>query len=416
MNIGGKSKLVLSVLLAWTLVSIGQVPAQADPIASLIKELIVKPESNSKPYVRASFKHWIDADRDGCDTRAEVLIEESVTRPQIGASCKVILGEWFSKYDEETEFLASMVDVDHMVPLKEAWESGASAWTAARRESFANDLGFAESLVGVSASSNRSKGDKDPASWLPPSKAQRCDYVVAWVGVKYRWDLFVDTPERSQIEKSLRTCSSGYEITLPAKVGRPGTEKSFLISADPPVVPSASPSFSPTALPTPTPTSPSSILRGRPWTIEVEGPTEFTPGESFNLRLVVRDVDGTALPNKVVNYTSLPLSGFSNPTDANGSVFVSVKSQISWGEFKLNFASDLASASITLKVKRSAEPTPSPTPSVTATPEPSSGSLPLITPGAFCAKTEAGKQGRSSSGVTYTCSTSSTENRYRWRR
>ena len=118
-------------------------------------------------YNRSLFKHWIDADKDGCDTRAEVLIEEAIVRPKIGKKCAITGGKWLSSYDGKTTSKALDLDIDHLVPLAEAWRSGAWSWTPAQREAFANDLTESRTLVAVSLGLNRSKGDKDVDNWLP---------------------------------------------------------------------------------------------------------------------------------------------------------------------------------------------------------------------------------------------------------
>ena len=105
-------------------------------------------------YDRGLFRHWIDADGDGCETRPEVLIAEAVTAPTVGGDCVLSDGVWVSRYDAETETGSGRgFDIDHLVPLKEAWESGAHSWDPQERERFANDLGYEHSLVGVSAGS-----------------------------------------------------------------------------------------------------------------------------------------------------------------------------------------------------------------------------------------------------------------------
>jgi hypothetical protein len=157
-------------------------------------------------YDRDLFRHWIDADRDGCDTRREVLILESTTPVQVGSGCSITGGTWFSAYDGVTTTDASSFDIDHMIPLKEAWDSGAHAWTADRRQAFANDLDLAESLIAVSASSNRSKSDRDPAEWMPPRTTYHCTYVVSWISVKKAWNLSVDQAEYQKLEQVLATC------------------------------------------------------------------------------------------------------------------------------------------------------------------------------------------------------------------
>jgi hypothetical protein len=99
-----------------------------------------------------------------------------------------------------------------MVPLKEAWESGASQWDAGKREAYANDLDFAPGLVAVTAASNRSKSDRDPAGYLPTDASNRCAYVSNWIAVKTKWNLSVDSAEKTAIRNQLNSCGSGEQI------------------------------------------------------------------------------------------------------------------------------------------------------------------------------------------------------------
>lgn len=169
--------------------------------------LRVAPEGARTGYQRELFKHWVDADHDGCDTRDEVLIAESRGQAQVDPyGCKVIEGDWYSSYDGLTFTDPAELDVDHMVPLAEAWDSGASAWDASRRQSFANDLDHAQALRAVSASSNRSKSDLDPGQWKPTRDAAWCEYANDWVTVKKAWDLTADQNEVDDLRVMLRTC------------------------------------------------------------------------------------------------------------------------------------------------------------------------------------------------------------------
>ncbi|MFE5325480.1 hypothetical protein ACFRCG_03540 [Embleya sp. NPDC056575] len=106
-------------------------------MSSLIAALPVHPEGGRDGYGREQFKHWIDADRDGCDTRAEVLLAEATVQPEVTRRCTITAntGQGWSWYDETTQTDKFDVDVDHMVPLGEAWDSGASAWTDRHRPS-----------------------------------------------------------------------------------------------------------------------------------------------------------------------------------------------------------------------------------------------------------------------------------------
>jgi hypothetical protein len=156
-------------------------------------------------YKRNLFANWYDADRDGCDTRQEVLIAESIIPAKIGAKCKVT-GQWFSIYDDVTTTNSSSFDIDHMVPLKEAWDSGAWNWNTDQRKKFANDLDESFFLIAVTASSNRSKGEKDPAEWMPTSVSYRCEYARIWVSIKRSWDLSVDPAENTFLTRTLASC------------------------------------------------------------------------------------------------------------------------------------------------------------------------------------------------------------------
>lgn len=191
------------------------VSASDSPVATLLNALVVADE-NGSAYDRELFKHWTTSNSTGCDTRFAVLSLESTVAVQTDG-CKVLSGNWVSSYDGQVFTVPNDLDIDHMVPLAEAWRSGAYAWNADTREAFANDLDFGTSLIAVSASSNRSKGDKDPAKWMPDTDA--CSYVANWVAVKHRWSLSVDTSEKSKIESVLTWCENlTVETSTPAPI------------------------------------------------------------------------------------------------------------------------------------------------------------------------------------------------------
>jgi hypothetical protein len=246
-------------------------------------------------YDRARFKLWIDANKNGCNTRAEVLIAEAIVKPKKAAKCKLTGGKWLSSYDGVKYSDASKLDIDHLVPLAEAWRSGAWAWTDQQRMEYANDLEDEWALNAVTASVNRSKGDKDIAQWLP--KKNVCGYLAGWVTIKAKFELTVDIAEAKVINKYYESCGLGYQTKQLQ-----------------PVVASPTPTVSESQSPTPLPSA---------------------------------------------STTSIP--------------------------------------------------SPSPTPTITASPT----AMPIVTPGAFC--TPAGAIGKSSSGVLYTCKTSATDTRNRWR-
>ncbi|HEY9327014.1 MAG TPA: HNH endonuclease family protein [Streptomyces sp.] len=183
------------------------------PLFDAIDRLPVA-EEQREGYQRNLYKHWnkgLDAG-DGCDTRREVILSEAVDRPVIGDRCKLTGGSWLSPYDGVTVTDAGGLDVDHMVPLAEVHDSGGYAWDAARREAYANDQGSSLTLIAVTAKSNRSKADKDPAQWMPPAGGYHCQYTAEWVATKLRWDLAVDDAERQALLGTAEDCS-GTTVT-----------------------------------------------------------------------------------------------------------------------------------------------------------------------------------------------------------
>ncbi|MFM8563067.1 MAG: HNH endonuclease family protein [Acidimicrobiia bacterium] len=176
------------------------VPPAVDPVGLRIET------EHPDGYNRDLFRHWVDADGDGCDTRKEVLIAESLEPAQTGSSCAILSGRWYSVYDNTETTDSSRFDIDHVVALKEAWDSGAWSWSADQRRDFANDLRQPFFLIAVSASSNRSKSDRDPAEWLPTNTSYRCEYVRIWIEVKRAWNLSVDQAEHEAIRNILAGC------------------------------------------------------------------------------------------------------------------------------------------------------------------------------------------------------------------
>jgi len=180
------------------------VPAQAaqrEPALRVLNSLPVSLEQGAG-YDRDLFRHWSDLDGNGCDTREDVLAAERVAGTV--RDCRVVNGAWVSRYDGRTTTESRTFDIDHMVPLKEAWDSGAWRWDARTREAFANDVGYAGSLIAVTAGSNRTKSDRDPTEWLPDRDV--CWYAKTWIAVKYRWRLAVDSTEKSALTRILRGC------------------------------------------------------------------------------------------------------------------------------------------------------------------------------------------------------------------
>jgi len=169
----------------------------------LLNLLRIEPETR-QGYDRSLFNHWTDDNNNGCNTRHEVLKRDSLTPAQIDPfRCFVTAGDWYSPYDDTLHTDPSNLDVDHVVALAEAWDSGAWSWDEARRQAFANDLSDSRSLRAVTSSANRAKSDLDPAQWLPPNKNFICVYIADWVAVKYHWDLSVDTREHEALSSLL---------------------------------------------------------------------------------------------------------------------------------------------------------------------------------------------------------------------
>ncbi len=168
-------------------------------------------------YERTAFKHWVDADTDGCNTRQEVLTAEAIEPPTVSGRCTISGGIWHSYYDDTDVQGARGLDIDHMVPLAEAWDSGASTWPARERQDYANDLGDTRSLVAVSARENRSKADQDPSQWLPSDPGARCRYIEEWTVVKSRWGLSADTGEVTTLSDLAAGCRNSRITYTPAR-------------------------------------------------------------------------------------------------------------------------------------------------------------------------------------------------------
>jgi hypothetical protein len=171
---------------------------------SRLGALTVAAESHQSSYNRDLFPHWITI-TGTCNTREQVLKRDG-TNVVVNSSCAPTSGSWYSPYDGATWTNSSDVDIDHMVPLAEAWASGAWAWSTSLRQAYANDLGGPE-LWAVTDNVNQSKSDKDPAEWQPPRAAFRCTYARAWIQAKWFYGLTVDSAEKSALSAMLGTCT-----------------------------------------------------------------------------------------------------------------------------------------------------------------------------------------------------------------
>lgn len=203
---------LLAAVLAAVLLQLGfAAPAGAAPpgipttatARTQLAGLTVAAWTHTTTYDRDLFPHWATVSGT-CNTR-ETVLKRDGTGVVVSSACAATSGSWFSPYDGATWTAASDVDIDHMVPLKNAWISGAWAWTTAKRQSFANDLTNPQ-LIAVTDNVNQSKSDKSPDAWKPPLSGYHCVYARMWVKVKYAWQLTVTSAEKAAVTTMLNAC------------------------------------------------------------------------------------------------------------------------------------------------------------------------------------------------------------------
>ncbi len=185
-----------------------------DPYATLLAQLTIAPESDGGiDYDRELYMPdgWLGTDRRRCSVRELVLIAEAVSISEVNQDCRPLDGIWHSWYDDEPSNDPGRLDIDHMVPLAEAHDSGAAAWSAERKSEYANDLELPAALTAVSALSNRTKSADDPAEWKPPLRSAWCQYAHDWIAVKVKWSLTADQAEIDGLRQMLDTCLANYE-------------------------------------------------------------------------------------------------------------------------------------------------------------------------------------------------------------
>jgi hypothetical protein len=175
------------------------------PNAELAALQIDDRSTPDRRYVRDDWPHWDDVEGNGCDARQDALIAWSVVPATVNraGTCKVITGSWVSPYDGITTTVPGDFDVDHLVPLENAFRSGGWRWDVTRRRAFANNPA---ELVAASATSNRTKGSDPPNEWRPPNRDSWCAYATGWVDVKVAWGLTATTEERDALGQMLDTC------------------------------------------------------------------------------------------------------------------------------------------------------------------------------------------------------------------
>ncbi|MFE0583088.1 DUF1524 domain-containing protein [Streptomyces sp. NPDC058874] len=192
-----------SLLNAPTAQAAPPTPMSASAARAYLATVTPRAEGSTSGYSRSLFPHWSTVSGT-CNTRETVLKRDGVNVVQ-NSSCAAVSGSWYSEYDGATWTAASDVDIDHVVPLAEAWRSGASSWTTSKRQQFANDLTRPQ-LIAVTDNVNQAKGDLDPGKWLPPRTAYRCTYARMWVNVKQYWGLSMDSGEKTALVNVLNGC------------------------------------------------------------------------------------------------------------------------------------------------------------------------------------------------------------------
>jgi hypothetical protein len=219
----GSRKTVLAVLVALAALlavsALGLVAPQ-DAVArgatpsEKLAELRVRPAGTMEGYERTDFRHWSDAQEYGwrlpagtpdpgsCDAREAALIRDGTEEVVVGG-CSVESGRWFDPYTGNTYSAPGDIDVDHIVPLGNAYRSGAASWGAAKKERFAN---VPLDLLSVEDNANASKGDDGPEEWKPPRTAYHCAYSKKWINIKHYWTLSVTRAEKSALKQMLSTC------------------------------------------------------------------------------------------------------------------------------------------------------------------------------------------------------------------
>ncbi|MSO43487.1 MAG: HNH endonuclease [Candidatus Planktophila sp.] len=209
------SRWKIRVALALTLF-LGGLPQGAEAaqptVVDVIAQMAVKGRAAKTGYTRDQFGPvWKDVNHNGCDTRNDILNRDlsSIIYKVSSKDCVILSGILLDPYSGEViDFLkgvatSSDVQIDHVVALSNAWQTGAFKLTLEKRTAFANDP---LNLLAVKGRLNSQKGDGDAATWLPPLKSYRCTYVARQVAVKYKYGLWLTAPEKAAILKLLQPC------------------------------------------------------------------------------------------------------------------------------------------------------------------------------------------------------------------
>ncbi|NCA26360.1 MAG: HNH endonuclease [Actinobacteria bacterium] len=200
-------RIVIAALLL-TLLPANTVQSATNDALTALNKLEVKGRAAKTDYTRSQFPHWSDPDRNGCDARNDTLKRDltDITFKAGTRDCKVIAGQLLDPFSGKVIIFSPtkvVIDIDHVVALSNAWQTGAAYFDKNVRTQIANDP---LNLLAVDAKLNRQKGDGDAATWLPPNKAFRCEYVARQVAVKTKYRLWVTEPEKVAITKILSSC------------------------------------------------------------------------------------------------------------------------------------------------------------------------------------------------------------------
>ncbi|KAJ3189949.1 hypothetical protein HDU85_000237 [Gaertneriomyces sp. JEL0708] len=174
----------------------------ASSARTMLSDLRIR-KSDADGYSRDKFPHWI-AVQGACNVR-ETVLQRDGTNVKVGSNCAPTAGTWLSPYDGKTWKDAKDIQIDHVIPLSNAWRSGANTWSQEQRRAFANDLTNPQ-LVAVTGTENNSKSDQSPDEWMPTLSSFHCTYARMWVKVKSVYKLSVTAAEKSKLTSVLKSC------------------------------------------------------------------------------------------------------------------------------------------------------------------------------------------------------------------
>ena len=199
-------------------------------------------------YSRSQYKHWVDDDGDCQDARQEVLILESLVEVTFESEkeCRVATGQWYGAFTGAYVETPGELDIDHLVPLKNAHNSGGWAWASTQKQEYANDLVNPDHLIAVTRGANRSKGARGPEDWRPPDESYWCQYATDWTAVKMEWGLTMTQRESEATIEMLDTCPDPIGVEVQRAEGTSGTDMTMQPeAADATAMPTSMPELEP---------------------------------------------------------------------------------------------------------------------------------------------------------------------------